>query len=60
MRDGVSLSHHTRQTPLILPGELSLLQNLECYLKYPGDYPCTKLKTKYQSFIDRKKESFLT
>ena len=48
MRDGVSLGRHTRQKPLVLPSELSLLKDRECYLKYPGDLPCTKLQTKLQ------------
>ncbi len=48
MRDGVSLSHHTRQKPLVMPTELSQLEDLECYIKLPGDYPCTKLQMTYQ------------
>ncbi len=48
MRDGVSLSHHTRQKPLVMPTELSQLEDLECYVKFPGDYPCTKLQMTYQ------------
>lgn len=40
-RDGVSLSRHTRQKPLVLPAEFSQLQDLECYVKLPGVYPCT-------------------
>ncbi|OJW47882.1 MAG: hypothetical protein BGO67_03055 [Alphaproteobacteria bacterium 41-28] len=59
MRDGVSLSHHTRQKPLVLPTELSQLKDLECYLKYPGDYPCTKLQTKYKRAPFFKKKAFL-
>lgn len=45
MRDGVSLSHHTQQKALILPTELSQLEKLEAYVKLPGNYPCTKIKT---------------
>ena len=48
-RDGVSLSRQTRQKPLILPTEFSQLQDLECYVKLPGDYPCTKLQMTYQA-----------
>ncbi len=48
-RDGVSLSRQTRQKPLILPTEFSQLQDLECYVKLPGDYPCTKLQMAYQA-----------
>ncbi len=47
-RDGVSLSRHTRQKPLILPTEFSQLKDLECYIRLPGDYPCTKLQMAYQ------------
>lgn len=48
MRDGVSLSHHTRQKPIVMPTELSQLKDLKCYVKLPGDYPCTKLQMTYQ------------
>ncbi len=48
MRDGVSLSRQTRQKPLILPSELSQLKDLECYVKLPEDYPCTKIQMPYQ------------
>lgn len=59
MRDGVSLSRQTRQKPLIMPAELSQLKNLECYIKFPGDYPCTKLQTEYQKVLGAQKEAFL-
>lgn len=59
MRDGVSLSHHTRQKPLVMPAELSQLRDLECYAKFPGDYPCTKLQTKYQRPSPVQKPAFL-
>ncbi|MBP9691874.1 MAG: type IV conjugative transfer system coupling protein TraD [Alphaproteobacteria bacterium] len=49
MRDGVSLSHHTRQKPLVMPTELSQLKDLECYIKLPGDYPCSKFQMTYQT-----------
>jgi hypothetical protein len=48
-RDGISLSRHTRQKPLVMPTELSQLENLESYVKLPGDYPCTKLQMTYQT-----------
>lgn len=59
MRDGVSLNRQTRQKALIMPTELSQLKDLECYLKYPGDYPCTKIQTEYQESPDLKAEPFL-
>jgi type IV conjugative transfer system coupling protein TraD len=59
MRDGVSLSHHTRQKPLVMPTELSQLEDLECYIKLPGDYPCTKLQMTYQTTSRSTVEAFL-
>lgn len=59
MRDGVSLSRQTRQKPVVMPAELSQLRNLECYAKFPGDYPCTKLQTEYQKASHSQKEAFL-
>ena len=59
MRDGVSLGHQTRQKPLVIPAELSQLKDLECYIKLPGDYPCTKIWTRFQRAWGFKKEAFL-
>jgi len=59
MRDGVSLARHTRQKPLVMPAELSQLEDLECYLKLPGDYPCTRFWTAYQPSPFTKKEAFI-
>jgi len=59
MRDGVSLSRHVRQKPIVMPTELSQLQDLECYIKYPGNYPSTKLQMAYQGASDLKAEPFL-
>jgi type IV secretory pathway TraG/TraD family ATPase VirD4 len=58
-RDGVSLSRHTRQKPLVIPAELSQLKDLECFVKFPGNYPCTKLQTAFQKIISLKTEPFL-
>jgi type IV secretory pathway TraG/TraD family ATPase VirD4 len=59
MRDGVSLSHHTRQKPIVMPTELSQLKDLECYIKLPGDYPCTKLQMTYQTSSASRTTAFL-
>jgi type IV conjugative transfer system coupling protein TraD len=48
MRDGVSLTHQFRHKPLIMPAEFSQLEDLECYVKLPGGYPCTRLKISFQ------------
>ncbi len=44
MRDGVTFGRNLRQKALIMPSEFSQLRDLECYIKLPGDYPCTKLQ----------------
>ncbi|HUX79591.1 MAG TPA: type IV secretion system DNA-binding domain-containing protein [Alphaproteobacteria bacterium] len=59
MRDGVSLSHHTRQKPLVMATELSQLKDLEAYIKLPGDYPCTKLQMAYQTPSSSNTTAFL-
>lgn len=59
VRDGVSLGHQTRQKPLILPSEFSQLRNLEAFVKFPEDYPCTKIRMKYQRFYGPCAEPFL-
>ena len=59
MRDGVSLSHHTRQKPLVMPTELSQLKDLEAYIKLPGYYPCTKLQMTYQTPSSSNMTTFL-
>jgi type IV secretory pathway TraG/TraD family ATPase VirD4 len=59
MRDGVSLSHHTRQKPIVMPTELSQLKDLECYVKLPGDYPCTKLQMTYHVPVNSSTTAFL-
>lgn len=59
MRDGVSLSHHTRQKPIVMPTEFSQLKDLECYIKLPGDYPCTKLQMTYQTPVTSNTPAFL-
>ena len=58
MRDGVSLSRQTRQTPLIMLAELSQLKDLQCFLKLPGDYPCTKIRMRLRK-SSKKQEPFL-
>lgn len=59
MRDGVSLAHHTRHKPLVMPAELSQLEDLECYLKLPGNYPCTRLQMTVQKPIKELKVPFI-
>jgi len=43
----------------VMPTELSQLRDFECYIKYPGDYSCTKLETSRQNPPSTKKEAFI-
>ena len=49
MRDGVTLNQERRKNSVIISTEFSKLNNLEAYLKLPGNFPITKLKFKYQA-----------
>ena len=42
MRDGVSLTETEKLEQLVLPSELMTLNDLECYVKLPGNYPVAK------------------
>lgn len=48
MRDGVTLNQEKRKTSVIISSEFSKLNNLEAYLKLPGNFPITKLKFNYR------------
>jgi type IV secretory pathway TraG/TraD family ATPase VirD4 len=44
IRDGVSLNQERRKTPVVMDTEFMKLNDLEAYLKLPGNFPITKLK----------------
>lgn len=44
MRDGVSLSKHTKVKPIILASELKKLEPCEAFVQLPAGYPITKVK----------------
>jgi len=44
IRDGVTLNKERRREPIILASEISNLNNLEAYLKLPGDFPVGKIQ----------------
>ncbi|MEN8236789.1 MAG: type IV conjugative transfer system coupling protein TraD [Pseudomonadota bacterium] len=48
IRDGVSLSKTERIRQIVLPSEIANLQDLECFVKFPGNYPATRIKMKYK------------
>ena len=50
IRDGVSMSHHKKVKPIVMPSEIKRLNDLECFLRMKGDLPVTKLKLDYLSY----------
>jgi type IV secretory pathway TraG/TraD family ATPase VirD4 len=52
MRDGVTLNQERRKNSVIMSSEFAKLDNLEAYLKLPGNFPITKLKFNYQGKPD--------
>jgi len=49
-RDGVSLNKQRHLQQVVLPSELQLLDDLEGYLKFPGNFPVTKIKLEYVNY----------
>jgi len=47
-RDGVNLNTYQKRTPLVLPTQISTLNNLEAYIKLPGNWPITKFQMKLE------------
>ncbi len=48
MRDGVSTSKQTKTKPLILPSQISDLEDLQAYVKLPNGFPITKTKLTFK------------
>ena len=48
-RGGVTLSTRRDLRPLVLPSEVSRLQNLSGYIKLPGDLPVARIRLRYKS-----------
>jgi hypothetical protein len=51
IRDGVSLNEHKRLKPVVNITDIMSLNDLEAYLKLPGNLPVTKLKFEYQNSL---------
>ena len=47
-REGVTLSTRREERPLVLPSEVSRLENLSGYLKFPGPLPVARIRLKYR------------
>ncbi len=66
IRDGVTLNQERRKTPVVMDAEVMKLNDLEAYLKLPGNFPITKLKFKYterseiaEQLVERKMQDML-
>ena len=53
IRDGVSLSRITKERPTVSPTDLLSLEDLETFIKMPGNFPLTKIKLKYQKITSK-------
>ena len=49
VRDGVTLNKERRREPIILSSEVMALNDLEAFLKLPGEFPAAKISLKYQA-----------
>lgn len=58
IRDGVSLGRAEKVKQTVLASEVSNLPDLECLVKYPGNYPSCKMSLTYKS-IPKAVESFI-
>ena len=47
MRDGVSLSNQKQTKSVVSPSQIMMLKDLEAYLKFPGNFPVTKIALSY-------------
>ncbi len=41
---------------IVLSSEIMNLKDLECFVNFPGPYPVSKLKMKYQNIKSQKKQ----
>lgn len=49
MRDGVNLSYHTKNLPVVSPTDLQSLAAHNAFIKLPGKFPMTQVKFKLKS-----------
>lgn len=49
MRDGASLNQQRHVKSVVRASDIMLLQDLEAYIKYPGQFPVSKVKFEYLS-----------
>jgi hypothetical protein len=58
IRDGISLGHQTITKPVVSASEIMQLNDLQCWLRTPGDYPIVRLDVHFDA-IDAKHPPFL-
>ncbi|OGT47015.1 MAG: hypothetical protein A3E83_05770 [Gammaproteobacteria bacterium RIFCSPHIGHO2_12_FULL_41_20] len=49
MRSGISISNQRYQKQIIGPSEIMHLNDLEAFIRLPGNFPLTKIKLDYKS-----------
>lgn len=47
MRDGVNLSHSKQTKSVVTASQIMMLKDLEAFLKFPGDFPTSKVSFEY-------------
>ncbi|MBT4922422.1 MAG: type IV secretion system DNA-binding domain-containing protein [Rickettsiales bacterium] len=50
MRDGVNLSTHTQIKNIVLPTQIMNLDNLQCYVRFAGNFPICECKISYEKY----------
>jgi type IV conjugative transfer system coupling protein TraD len=58
IRDGISLGHQTMTKPVVTASEIMQLNDLQCWLRTPGDYPIVRLNVHFDA-IDANHPPFL-
>ncbi|MDR2526979.1 MAG: type IV secretion system DNA-binding domain-containing protein [Rickettsiales bacterium] len=57
LKDGVNLNRQSLQKNIVLPTEIMQLPNLQCYVKFAGEFPIAKSKFNYKDW-EKKAERY--
>lgn len=49
MRSGISISNQRYQKQIISPSEIMHLNDLEAFIRVPGNFPLTRIKLNYKT-----------
>jgi type IV secretory pathway TraG/TraD family ATPase VirD4 len=58
MRDGVNLATQKQKHAVVSASDIMILENLECYLRFPGNLPVAKVKYDYMD-LPLHKDAFI-